>query len=132
MKEIDIEIEITNIAKKDLLDCSKLYIEVFREPPWNEEWSLEDALERLSDMFNIPKPVAIKATHNGKLCGFLLGRIMKWTGETSCDVEEICISNSMQRKGVGSLLMGKLEESLKSMEVSGVLLITQSIMHPKN
>jgi len=119
------EIKFTNISKDDLLECAKLYVEVFRNPPWNEEWSLEEASERLSDMYNIPKPIAIKATHNGNLCGFLMGRLQKWTGETNCDIEEFCISNSMQRKRIGSLLMTQLEETLKIMKVSGVLLITQ-------
>lgn len=126
------EIEITNINDSDLINCAKLYVAIFREYPWNEDWSMEVALERLSDLLNIPKPVALKITYDGKLCGFLIGRIQRWTGETSCYIEEICISHSMQRQGVGRRLMGELEEILKVKGVSGVSLVTQRNSGPFN
>ncbi|HEB93094.1 MAG TPA: GNAT family N-acetyltransferase [Gammaproteobacteria bacterium] len=94
-------------------------------PPWNEEWSMEDAFERLSDFLACPKSIAIKVLQNENMCGFVFGKILQWNGSTSYDLEEICVSSDLQKKGVGKKLMGRLEEVLVEKGVSKIHLITQ-------
>ena len=36
------------IAKKDLKPISQLYVSVFTNPPWNEDWQYKWAYERLN------------------------------------------------------------------------------------
>lgn len=117
--------EIANIENDDLVECSRLYVSIFKEPPWNEEWSIEDAFERLSDFLACPNTVSLKAVRDGEIIGFLAGEIQKWNGAHFYYLKEMCVSGKDQRKGVGSTLIGNLTISLKSRGVSRIYLITQ-------
>lgn len=117
--------EIKKLENDDLVECSRLYASIFKEPPWNEEWSIEDAFERLSDFQACPNTVSLKAVNNGQIIGFLSGEIQKWNGAHFYYLKEICVSGKNQRKGVGSALIGNLTMSLKSQGVSRIYLITQ-------
>ena len=119
------ELQFSIIDEDDLTACAELYVATFRESPWNEEWSTEDAFERLSDFLAAPKCLAIKAMNNGSLCGFLIGKVQQWNGAVYYDLDEMCVKHSSQRQGIGKSLMGKLEEMLLEKGVSRVYLITQ-------
>jgi aminoglycoside 6'-N-acetyltransferase I len=119
------EILFSDIDEDDLVDCSELYVATFRASPWNEEWSTEDAFERLSDFLASPKSIAVKATHNRNICGFLIGEIQQWNGASFCYLKEICVLNALQRRGIGKSLIGKLEEILAENGVPRIYLITQ-------
>ena len=41
------EIKFSNIDHDDLVECSDLFVSIFKEPPWNENWDIEDAFDRL-------------------------------------------------------------------------------------
>ena len=93
---------------------------------------MEDAFERLSDFLAAPKSLAIKAMRNGNICGFLFGKIQQWNGVAYYDLEEICVSNTIQRQGVGKSLMDKLEKTLIEKSVSRIYLITQRNSDPSS
>ena len=126
------EFVFSSIDEDDLVACSGLYVATFRESPWNEEWSMEDAFERLSDFLSAPKSLAIKAMQNGNICGFIFGKIQQWNGVAYYDLEEICVSNTIKRQGVGRSLMGELEKILIEKGVSRIYLITQRNSGPSS
>lgn len=117
--------KIENLENDDLVECSRLYVSIFKEPPWTEEWSIEDAFERLNDFLACPNTVSLKAVDGGEIIGFLTGEIQKWNGARFYYLKEICVSGKDQRKGVGSTLIGSLTMILKSQGVSRIYLITQ-------
>ncbi len=119
------QLTFSNIDEDDLLDCSELYVATFRESPWHEEWRVEDAFERLGDFLACRKSIAIKMLQNERIWGFVFGKIQQWNGSTYYDLEEICVSSALQRKGVGKKLMGELEKTLRAKGVSKIHLITQ-------
>ena len=71
------ELTFSTVDEDDLVACAELYVATFRDSPWNEAWSMEDAFDRLSDFLASPASVAIKAMRNERICGFLFGRIQK-------------------------------------------------------
>ena len=113
------------IDEDDLVACSELYAKTFREPPWNEEWSTENAFERLSDFLSCPKSIAIKAIYDDEIRGFIFGEIEPYNGDKYYNLKEICVSATLQRKGVGKGLMKKLGKILEEDGVSKIYLITQ-------
>ncbi len=119
------EIEIQNIDEDDLVECSELFVSTFKESPWNEEWSTEDAFERLRDFLACPNSFALKAIQNNQISGFLIGEIQKWNGAYFYFLKEICVSGKIQRKGVGSTLIENLTIRLKVRGISRIYLITQ-------
>ncbi len=126
------EVVFLCIDEDDLVACSELYAKIFREPPWSEEWSTENAFERLSDFLACPKPIAIKAIYDGGICGFIFGGIEQYNDAAYYDLKEICVSTTLQRKGIGKGLMGKLEKVLGENGVSKIHLITQRDSIPSN
>ncbi len=55
---------------------------------------------------------------NSELCGFAVGRVIKWEGE----VMKIGISPKFQRQGIGFKLLNKLLEIFKKRKVNRVFL----------
>ena len=122
----------SNIDEDDLVACAELYVATFREPPWNEEWSMDNAFERLSDFLAAPKSLALKAVRNGDICGFLFGKLQQSNGACHYDLEEICVSSNFLRQGIGKDLIGKLEEILLKKGVTRIYLITQRDSGPSS
>ncbi|WP_419661337.1 uncharacterized protein Dvar_17650 [Desulfosarcina variabilis str. Montpellier] len=43
------EIVFSDIDHEDLVHCSELFVSAFKESPWNEDWDIKDAFERLKE-----------------------------------------------------------------------------------
>lgn len=119
------EIEFSSIDEDDLPSCAELFVASFREAPWNEQWSIADASERLSGFLSHPNAIAIKASYNGFLCGLLFGEIQQWNGARSFYLKEMCVGSSLKRKGIGTRLMHHLEGMLVESGISRIYLLTQ-------
>ena len=119
------EIVYSDVDHDHLAYCSELFVSTFKEPPWNEDWDIEDAFERLSAFLACPKTIAIKAEFKGRICGFLMGEIERWKKTNVYFLKEMCVTPSMQRQGIGKTMMAKLETMLKEKKVSRIYLITQ-------
>lgn len=64
--------KIQKMSDEQVLEVAKLYAQVFGEVPWNETWSLEDALEAV----NNPVLIWYVATDpDGAVIGFVAGCI---------------------------------------------------------
>ena len=73
------EISVSGIDEDDLVSCAGLYVATFREQPWNEEWNVDDAFDRLNDFLATPKSICIKAISKNKIRGFFLRcSAMEW------------------------------------------------------
>ncbi|WP_200286490.1 hypothetical protein, partial [Rhabdochromatium marinum] len=99
------EVQINDLNQDDLVECAALYVSVFKESPWNETWSTEDAFEHLSDFLACPNTIALKGTKNNRILGFLIGETQKWNNLCSYYLKEICVGGKDQRNGVGALIM---------------------------
>lgn len=118
------EISFSNIDHDDLVECSELFVSIFKEPPWNETWNIENAFERLSNFFETPDTIAIKAELENRIIGFLMGEIQRWDQNKVFYLKEMCVITSVQRKGVGRAMMVKLENKLTEKQVGEIYLIT--------
>jgi ribosomal protein S18 acetylase RimI-like enzyme len=119
------EIIFSEIDHDDLVDCSELFVSIFKEPPWNENWDIEDAFERLSTFLSSPKTISFKAEAEGRICGFLIGEIQRWKKSNVYYLKEMCVTTSMQRQGIGKAMMDQLERILQEEHVSQIYLVTQ-------
>ena len=57
------KITFSDIDHDDLVICSELFVSIFKEPPWNEAWDIEDAFERLNTFFSSKKHYGHGATN---------------------------------------------------------------------
>lgn len=119
------ELDYSGLDADDLAMGASLYVAAFAAAPWHERWAIGDAFDRLVDCFHAPNVVAIKATSEGRLCGFLIGEVQQWPQGTAFFLKELCVKPDLQRQGVGRGLLQNLEERLRRRRVSRLYLITQ-------
>ncbi|MDZ8077669.1 MAG: GNAT family N-acetyltransferase [Nostoc sp. DedQUE01] len=115
--------EIQTFSTEYLDRCAYLYVEVFNSEPWNEEWSFNTARTRLLEIINTPGFVGFVFKQD-ELLGFLAGYCKQVQKGKSFYLEEICVRPDNQRQGIGTKLLNQLMDTLTSIEVSRVYLLT--------
>lgn len=114
---------IRPIADGDLDDCASLFVEVFNAPPWNDSWTHETALTRLSDIAASPGSRGLAAVRGGRIDGFALGQIEQWHSGRHFYLREMCVRPDLQRQGIGASLLSELDVLLVTDGVESVYLI---------
>jgi ribosomal protein S18 acetylase RimI-like enzyme len=113
------------LDEDDLVECSQLYINTFNNEPWNENWNMEDAFNRLSNFLSPTYSIGFKAVKKNLIQGFLVGEIEQWRGSQNFYLKEMCVSKEFQRSGLGRKLMLALQNKLYRLGISRIYLITQ-------
>ena len=110
--------------KADLKGCARVFVEVFNSPPWNEAWSADTALRRLTEIAHTPGFMGLKALEEHGLVGFVMGYAESFDDGVDFYIKEMCVLPSHQRKGVGKALLEELERGLVSKGVRKMYLLT--------
>jgi aminoglycoside 6'-N-acetyltransferase I len=110
--------------EKNLLKCTKTFIDVFNQEPWNDEWKNETAKQYLLDFTNTPGFMGIVAVDREEIIGFIFGTRKYWWSGDEFFINEMCVRIEEQNTGVGSKLMNYLLKELKSDGVSTISLLT--------
>lgn len=98
---------------RDLAACSSLYAETFNAPPWNEDWRVADAAQRLRDILATPRAHGVCAsTADGAMTGFAVGRRERYGSEDHFLLQEMCVDAALQRQGQGTALLEALRGHL--------------------
>ena len=97
-------ITIKNMTKENIADYAKLYMSVFNSPPWNDSWSEETAVRRISEIMSSDTFIG-KAAYQFHLLEFF-------------------VKVSAQNNGIGTSLMNELKTELKSQGITHIYLIT--------
>lgn len=109
----------------DFNSIGKLFYDVFTSEPWNDGWeSVEQVKEYLLDTIKSPRFIGFVAIKDDSIIGFAVGNITIWYTGQNYDLSEICISNKLQRNGVGSALIQYIREYLKDIGVKNITLLT--------
>ncbi len=116
--------KIRNLGLADIEKCIDLFIAVFNAEPWNDNWTQESAYHRLHDIFISPHFVGLVYEDNDKLLGAVFGNIEQWYEGMHYNLREIFVSNEAQGKGIGQMLLAKLEGIIKESDVRTVILYT--------
>ena len=115
--------DVRKIQKADLPACANLFTETFNASPWNERWSHEDTLLRISDNFHSPGFVGTLAEDDA-LLGFALGNLQRYESHYEFELKEMCVMPSRQGKGIGTTLLRNLKQHLKDIGVLSMYLLT--------
>lgn len=116
---------IKYLTNDDILTCAFLYKNLFTAAPWNESWDETSAKLHLEEIFNTPGFLGLGYfDNNNDLQGFIIGICESWLAHKQFYVNEMCVDNKHQGKGIGTLLMQRLKEELKSRNISKMYLLT--------
>jgi len=108
----------------DLDECVALYIRVFGEPPWGEQWDPANARIHLEQDLGTPAALGLVAADDEQIVGVLLGVEKRAATNTAFMVTELYVEGAKQRQGVGAALMNELVERLKAHGIHTIGLLT--------
>lgn len=116
--------KIRVIKRNDIEKCAQLYAEVFSSEPWHENWSPSLAYERLMHFYDSKGFVGVLAEEK-EIFSFALGNIEPFYSGAFFYLREMCTKPNAQNQGIGKKTIKSLEDTLASMEVKNIYLITE-------
>jgi aminoglycoside 6'-N-acetyltransferase I len=119
-------VTIRPFEPEDLEECAQLYVRVFAEPPWQEEWSPADARRHLEQTLKTPGFVGLVAHEGDRIVGVV-------TGVSRCGAtgdyflfDDMFIDHNRRGQGIGRQLMDALKRRLAADGVIALTLFTQA------
>ena len=104
---------IRAIEQKDLNPLSELYVSVFKSHPWNEEWKISWAKERLDIIMASPRFSGFTFESESQILGAVLGTENSFKGKRQMEIVELFVAPHLQSTGIGSKLLLSIEEHAK-------------------
>jgi aminoglycoside 6'-N-acetyltransferase I len=116
------------IEEKDIQGCAEVFVTVFGNPPWNENWDIADAKARLEEIYHTPGFHGIFVASDYETLGFAMGHTEQWRrGKKHFYLQEICVRTEHQRRQVGTNLIRVLCQDLMAMDVEAIYLLTARV-----
>ena len=107
-------------------DAAKLFVKSFNSPPWNDHWTEESALKRLSAMAHAEKAFGLCMYENQRLLGIVLGHIETYDDGAEFLLKEFAVDDESRGSGLGTIMMEELKNRLKEQNVLRIVLVTLS------
>ena len=124
-------ITVNRIESTEILDkCAELLVDAYNGEPWNDSWTKEIALEKLTCFYNSPKFLGWVAMEGDDLLGCCVGNVEPYFTGDYFYLKEMFVPVANQHKGVGSRLMAAINEHLKSTGIQMVILFTSNAGFP--
>ncbi|HFI0254470.1 TPA: GNAT family N-acetyltransferase [Streptococcus suis] len=118
--------KLKELTVADLEMVKQLFLSVFSQEPWNDDWSDEEQLNRyIGDLLAHPRALCFGLFDQGKLLGLSLGYIRYWYEGTEYRIEELCMSRDYQGQGHGASFLADIEKQLVDRKIVHILLQTE-------
>ncbi|HEL9645844.1 TPA: GNAT family N-acetyltransferase [Streptococcus suis] len=118
--------ELKELCFSDMGMVKELFLSVFSQEPWNDDWSDEEQLDcYLGDLLGHPRALCFGLFDQDKLIALSLGYIRYWYEGTEYRIEELCISRHYQGRGIGQDFLKRIEEQLVERKIVHILLQTE-------
>ena len=112
------------INENHLPEISKMYIEAFNAPPWNEKWTSEIVHKRLLQMMNCEGFIGLASLKDNVVNGMILGNIEYFYNCTHFQIKEFCVAMHLRKTGIGTQLLSEFEKRLLEYGVDEIYLLT--------
>lgn len=107
------ELVIKQFDEKYIEECIKMFIETFKEAPWNENWKYKDAKDRIISLTNFAYNESFILFDNDKVIGLAIGHYLHFPTNTTYRVEDFSISKDYKGKGIGTIFMNEISKIVK-------------------
>ncbi|MGG3802669.1 GNAT family N-acetyltransferase [Metabacillus fastidiosus] len=102
----------------------ELYVSVFNEPPWEDNWTFEKAERRFLDLLHTPRFLGFSYYHNEELVALAAGNCEEWSDGELFYLKEMCVRPNMQGQEIGTRLLSYLDAHLQERGVMYSYLLT--------
>lgn len=114
---------IREIEKQDYLVVAQLLKDVFKEKPWDEDWTIENAICRVEELMDCQNGKGFVFLWENEIVGGLLGRIVTYVNKKEMFIDEFFISPRHQGLKIGSKMLNYIKENLTM--VDNIVLMTE-------
>jgi aminoglycoside 6'-N-acetyltransferase I len=108
----------------DLLSCARLFTEVFNAAPWDENWTGESSLQRLSDCAATPNFLGMVTEDDAGIAALSFGYWQRYQEEKHYYLLEFCVANDRQGEGIGARMIEALHARLQKVGVNRIYTLT--------
>lgn len=115
------------MTEEDFGPCAYELMAAFKEEPWNENWTYEQAYTRIDEIMSARVSRGYVIYDGDTVVSMLSGRIMTYLGFKELWVDEFSVNPAYQRQGIGTSMMNYVREELKKEEekISYIVLNTE-------
>lgn len=115
--------EILN--EKHIGNLAPIYVQTYNAPPWNDKWTIDLAAVRLDEIINCRDSFGLICFNDtSDLIGMIAGSFETYYDHKQFYIKDYFIVPEEQSKGVGTILIKKLEDELKSKGIEKIYLLT--------
>ncbi|MBQ8619008.1 MAG: GNAT family N-acetyltransferase [Clostridia bacterium] len=101
------------MTESDFPACAAELMAAFKEEPWNEVWTYEQAYDRIDEIMSARVSRGYVCMDGDKCVSMLCGRIMTYQDKKMFYVDEFSVRPDCQRRGVGSQMLSFLRGELQ-------------------
>ena len=125
------DIRIETIESNTILDrCAEVLVDAYNSEPWNDNWTKEKALEKLTCFYASPKFMGWTAWQGNKLLGGCVGNIEPYYLGDYFYLKEMFVYHKAQGRGIGAGLMTTVKQHLEKLDVKTIILFTGKEFFP--
>ncbi len=107
-------------------DCVDLFIETFSNEPWNDVYeSREQVVKFFNNHFYNNYFVGYAALLDEKVVALSIGMKKPWILGLEYYIDEFCVSDKMQGRGIGSWFIKAIEKDIKDQGMNAMILNTE-------
>ena len=119
-------VRVIEFAPAMIDECTDLFLKVFTQEPWNDQWdSCQDAKKYLESHYAFNSFLGYVAVFDHRIIGASFGFIKPWQRGLEYYINEFFIDSEIQRKGIGTLLLEQIKESIKDKNMNAIILTTE-------
>ena len=101
------------MTNEDYGPCAYELMAAFKEVPWNENWTYEQAYTRIEEIMSARVSRGYVIYDGDVVVSMLCGRIMTYLGFKELWVDEFSVNPKYQRQGIGTSMIEFVRKQLK-------------------
>jgi len=101
------------MQQKDIGNCARTLMKAFKEQPWNEDWTYEQACTRIDELMSARVSRGYVLYDGDTVVSMLCGRIMTYLDFKELWVDEFSVHPDYQRRGLGTGMLRYVREQLR-------------------
>jgi GNAT superfamily N-acetyltransferase len=116
--------QIERLTLEHLNGAAGVLVSAYSGPPWNENWSLEGAVENVNNVLETPRSIALAAIDGGKVLGIALGIRQRRHAGPVIYLDELSVLPEAQGRGIGTALLSTVFETAEAEGCNKVWLVS--------
>ncbi len=120
--------EVKELTKDDIENCSQLIMRAYNGRPWNYQWTSERASLYLNELFDSSRFAGFVIYEGDELVAAMFSHAKTWWINDLLMIDELFVSAEKQGKGYGQALMNAAREFSRKNNIGSITLLTHKFM----